>query len=250
MPEHTSPSPAERRRERGTSLLLSGVAGYVDTAGYLSLFGLFTAHVTGNFVTVGAAVARRAPEGTIAKLAVIPVFMVAVAATSLLARALRRRHVDPLGPLLALMTLALGLFWALGVLLTPQAIAPDAWAVVAIGGAGVMALGIQNALMREAFITMSPTTVMTGNLTQVTMDLVHVALPPNESDPEIATNSHEAGRMRLAKFGLPLLGFVAGAAAGAWLTGAYGLRSLAAPTLIVGALALWTLLTPRGAVAS
>ncbi len=30
--------------------------GYVDTAGYLALQGLFTAHVTGNFVTFGAAI--------------------------------------------------------------------------------------------------------------------------------------------------------------------------------------------------
>jgi uncharacterized membrane protein YoaK (UPF0700 family) len=35
--------------------LLSFNGGYVDTIGYLSLQGLFTSHVTGNFVTIGAA---------------------------------------------------------------------------------------------------------------------------------------------------------------------------------------------------
>jgi hypothetical protein len=35
-------------------LLLSLNAGFVDTAGFLALQGLFTAHVTGNFVTLGA----------------------------------------------------------------------------------------------------------------------------------------------------------------------------------------------------
>jgi uncharacterized membrane protein YoaK (UPF0700 family) len=35
-------------------VLLSVTAGYVDTAGYLALQGLFTAHVTGNFVTLAA----------------------------------------------------------------------------------------------------------------------------------------------------------------------------------------------------
>jgi len=35
--------------------LLSFDGGFVDTAGFLGLQGLFTAHVTGNFVTLGAA---------------------------------------------------------------------------------------------------------------------------------------------------------------------------------------------------
>jgi uncharacterized membrane protein YoaK (UPF0700 family) len=35
--------------------LLSLNGGFVDTAGFLGLQGLFTAHVTGNFVTLGYA---------------------------------------------------------------------------------------------------------------------------------------------------------------------------------------------------
>lgn len=35
--------------------ILSFNAGYVDTASFLALHGLFAAHVTGNFVTLGAA---------------------------------------------------------------------------------------------------------------------------------------------------------------------------------------------------
>src|SRR5689334_8131754 len=34
--------------------LLSFNGGFVDTAGFIGLQGLFTAHVTGNFVTLGA----------------------------------------------------------------------------------------------------------------------------------------------------------------------------------------------------
>src|SRR6202022_2548260 len=67
--------------DRATAALLSAIAGYVDTAGFLVLFGLFTAHVTGNFVTAGAALARHAPEGGIARLAMIPIFILSVAGT-------------------------------------------------------------------------------------------------------------------------------------------------------------------------
>jgi uncharacterized membrane protein YoaK (UPF0700 family) len=37
-------------------VLLSVNGGYVDSAGFLALQGLFSAHVTGNFVTLGASV--------------------------------------------------------------------------------------------------------------------------------------------------------------------------------------------------
>jgi hypothetical protein len=39
----------------GPAALLSFNGGFVDTAGFLGLQGLFVAHVTGNFVTLGAA---------------------------------------------------------------------------------------------------------------------------------------------------------------------------------------------------
>jgi uncharacterized membrane protein YoaK (UPF0700 family) len=58
-------------------LLLSLNAGYVDTAGFLALQGLFTAHVTGNFVTLGASLAL-GTSGVLAKLLALPVFCAVV----------------------------------------------------------------------------------------------------------------------------------------------------------------------------
>jgi uncharacterized membrane protein YoaK (UPF0700 family) len=58
--------------------LLSFNGGCVDTAGFLGLQGLFTAHVTGNFVTLGAALVF-GTHGVIAKLAALPEFVVVVA---------------------------------------------------------------------------------------------------------------------------------------------------------------------------
>jgi uncharacterized membrane protein YoaK (UPF0700 family) len=46
--------------------ILSVNAGFMDTAAYLSLKGLFTAHVTGNFVTLGAALVSGA-SGALAR---------------------------------------------------------------------------------------------------------------------------------------------------------------------------------------
>src|SRR3979490_1623156 len=69
--------------------LLSGVAGMVDVIGFLSL-GLFTAHVTGNLVVIAALLVRGGPPNAPQILAV-PVFMAAVAAVWLIAKASGRR---------------------------------------------------------------------------------------------------------------------------------------------------------------
>ena len=46
----------------GKSTVLSFIAGYVDTAVFIGLFGLFTAHVTGNFVLIGSELVHRSGE--------------------------------------------------------------------------------------------------------------------------------------------------------------------------------------------
>src|SRR6201996_6347955 len=61
-------------------LVLSFTAGYVDTAGFLALQGLFTAHVTGNFVTLGASLVL-GTSGAAAKLLALPVFCLVVIST-------------------------------------------------------------------------------------------------------------------------------------------------------------------------
>src|SRR6202021_2199278 len=57
--------------------VLSFNGGYVDTVGYLSLQGLFTAHVTGNFVTIGAALVF-GTSGVVAKLLALPGFFMVI----------------------------------------------------------------------------------------------------------------------------------------------------------------------------
>ena len=66
------------KRDSALPIGLSFVAGYVDTVGFIALFGLFTAHVTGNFVLIGSELARSS-SNVLLKLLVFPAFIVAVA---------------------------------------------------------------------------------------------------------------------------------------------------------------------------
>ena len=78
-----------------TSSALAFVAGFVDAAAFIALAGLFTAHVAGNVVPVGAEPMSSA-TGVFAKRPALPVFMAAVAATRLIAPGLEHGAVAPL----------------------------------------------------------------------------------------------------------------------------------------------------------
>ena len=57
-PRHATWTSNGRRRGAdrlpGEDVFLASIAGYVDTLGFVALFGLFTAHVTGNFILIGS----------------------------------------------------------------------------------------------------------------------------------------------------------------------------------------------------
>ncbi len=221
--------------DRWSTGLLSGVAGFVDTAAFLTLAGLLPAHLTGDLAMAGAALGNHSEFGFAARLAVIPFFMLSVALAAVVARSFRVRGETPLAPLLALMTVALACFCAAGTALGPILRDSDAMTIVLIGCPGVGAMGIQNALMREVLGGLTPTTMMTGNLTQFTIDLVELALSTfqGKGDRKLRERVSRDARARLVKFGVPVAGFIVGAALGGWLTGTLGLLSIAVPTVLV-----------------
>jgi len=122
-------SPADIRG--AVPLLLTVNAGYVDTAGFLALQGLFTAHVTGNFVTLGASLVL-GTSGGVAKLLALPVFCAVVIVTRLLSSALLRRHRPALRIVLGLKVILLVVGAVLATKFGPFANG-DAWQAVLTG---------------------------------------------------------------------------------------------------------------------
>ncbi len=72
------------------SLILAFVAGFVDTATFVGADGIFSAHVTGNFVLFAAALIRGLSGRDYLKLVSFPVFVVAVIITTYLYRYSRK----------------------------------------------------------------------------------------------------------------------------------------------------------------
>ena len=168
--------------------------GYVDTAGFLALQGLFTAHVTGNFVTLGASLASGS-SGVVNKLLALPVFCVVV----LLVRLASVRPVHSVTTTLnALIGVKVCLFVvaaALAALLGPFHNA-DSLSGIATGMTLVAGMAVQNAIHRVFFPKSPPTTLMTGSTTQIMMDIGD--LLRGELRPEVrsATWAHCTGLAR------------------------------------------------------
>ncbi|MDM9622752.1 hypothetical protein A6U87_08700 [Rhizobium sp. AC44/96] len=150
-------------------LLLSFNGGYVDTLGFLALSGLFTAHVTGNFVTFGATVAL-GTAGALPKLLALPVFCVVVFLSRLAGICLQRRNLPVVRPLLFVKFLLLAAVGAYA-LYHGTFVASESLVMLVVGMTLVSAMAIQNAVHRAHFPKAPPSTLMTGTTTQIMLDL-------------------------------------------------------------------------------
>jgi uncharacterized membrane protein YoaK (UPF0700 family) len=209
--------------------LLSFTGGFVDTAGFLGLQGLFTAHVTGNFVTLGATLVL-GTHGAIAKLLALPEFALVVALVSIAADLLARRQWPAVPLLLSAKVLLLIAFFALAVALGPFPDS-DAPAALVTGFAGVAAMAVQNAVQRIHLGSLPPSTLMTGNTTQAVLDAV--ALMRGDKPDQAGALRSRFNRMFAA-----LAWFAAGCALAATLYAWVGFWCLVCPAVLGAASAV------------
>jgi uncharacterized membrane protein YoaK (UPF0700 family) len=225
-PEHLTPRVATP--SVGSSLsakllptVLSVIAGSVDAISFLGLGGLFTAHVTGNLVILAAHLVSGG-EAPVAPMLSVPVFIVALGLTRLLAGALEGIRFASLRPLLLLQFMLLGGFLVLCTSAGPR-IDPDATKAIVAGMLGVSAMAVQNALVQISLKGAPSTAVMTTNITRFTMDVGEVVLGRNPADLAKA-------RGRAMQTWPAIVGFCVGCGLGAVCEATIGLRALALPT--------------------
>jgi uncharacterized membrane protein YoaK (UPF0700 family) len=170
--------------------VLSLIAGSTDIIGFLGLNGLFTAHITGNLVVLAAHIVAGDPT-IFSYVLSVPVFMMVLFLTRLLAGGLEQAGVSTLRPLLLLQLFFLAAFLSLCVVAGPW---PDA-----------------------------NTAVMTTNVTHFMLDLGAALVGRDHAKVPRA----RARAMRT----LPVIvGFTIGCVCGAAFEAAAGLWSLALPT--------------------
>lgn len=223
--------------------LLSWVAGFVDTSAFIILFGIFTAHVTGNIALAGSSFVSQDAETTITRLLMLPTFVLTVALTSLLARYARSKQWSVFGVLLTAEAIALAAFLIIGTQLSPALVLDvQEEYILPIGMSGVVAMAIQNALMKEAkgvFKSYIPTTVMTGNTTQLTIDVTQFLCAKFSPVSEETKLEAEEALERMSRFVPVILGFaLGGLAAAVFVLVSESWWSLTFPLVIVSVLAI------------
>jgi uncharacterized membrane protein YoaK (UPF0700 family) len=211
--------------------LLSFNGGLVDTAGFLGLQGLFVAHVTGNFVTLGAALVFGS-HGIVGKLVALPEFIAVIVLARLAGTAMRAHGLPAMRILLWSKVALLLAFFALAVAFGPFA-DPDSPAALLSGFAGIAAMAVQNAVQRVHLPSLPPTTMMTGNTTQATIDAVDLL---SGGDPGHAATV----RARFARVALGIGFFAAGCAAAALLYWFAGFWCLGLAVVVGAAVAMMT----------
>jgi uncharacterized membrane protein YoaK (UPF0700 family) len=202
-------------------LLLSLNAGFVDTAGFLALQGLFTAHVTGNFVTLGASLVL-GTSGALAKLLALPMFCIVVIGARWLGTLMSNRSTHPFTPLLILKVVLLTLGAALAIHFGPFHDG-DAWQAIVTGMVLVAAMAIQNAVHRVHLTSAPPSTLMTGTTTQVMLDIADTIYPRQGTQPQTA---------RLIQMSINVVVFALGCAAAALLYARYGVWCFVVPPAV------------------
>ena len=203
------------------AVALGLVGGYVDTVGYIMLRGLFPNHVTGN---LPIAAARWGPEA-IPLLVMVPLWLAAVVLSAGAAGRLeRRRGIPALPAVLAGQAALLGLFLVLGVALVPERDASTLVTQTIVGAAGVCAMGVQSVATRLGGYVF-PTTMVTGTLTLLGMDIAEHGLRP-KTERAVAVR-------RIKAFSRVVIAFAVGAALGGVMTAAFEFWAVVLPVTIV-----------------
>ena len=179
--------------------------------------------MTGNFVTIGAALAHGS-TGVLTKLLALPVFCAVVILSRVSSHAMARRGMADLAVLCWSEILLLALAAGLGIAFGPFADA-DAPAAMATGLVIVAAMAIQNAAHRIHMPSEAPSTLMTGTTTQIMLDVVDLF---REAPPA----GHAALVARLKRLSKSLASFAAGCAAAALAFVVLGRFGLVAPPVI------------------
>ena len=204
------------------NVTLSFLAGYVDAVGFMALFGLFTAHITGNLVLLGTELATPGHTFPILKILAFPAFIIGVALATMIASACEKKERNALIVLYVVEMMFLTAFALVGLIAGPIEENMSSTAILA-GMLGTLAMGVHSACGRLLLPDLAPTVMMTGNVTQLVVQFFQYL---KEDDDKTAFG-------KCAKYLWPIVVFGIGALIAAFAYLRFGFHALWLPIALV-----------------
>ncbi|KGO88651.1 hypothetical protein Q765_01750 [Flavobacterium rivuli WB 3.3-2 = DSM 21788] len=195
------------------TMMLTAVAGYCDTATFVAGDNIFSAHVTGNFITFAYQMITGSNINSWVKLLTFPVFIIAVIIGGRLSLKAENKNKVLLAEAIILIIV--------GILAFTWHLEKDKVFMYTIVMMTVFALGLQNAYGKlYSKETYGPTTMMTGNVTQASLDFgLLIAGKFSAGDALVSFKKQMT----------TIIGFLAGCILGALLAREFGLASIILP---------------------
>jgi uncharacterized membrane protein YoaK (UPF0700 family) len=217
---------------RHRAIALAFIAGSVDTFSFLTLSGLFCAHVTGNFVILAATLVLGHPAGVWGKVFAVPMFAVGVCCASLLGEKLSQRDHTVWRPLLSAELFLLIAALIVGLTLGPFTDADQPSALL-LATLLILAMSSQSATGQLATRDEPPSVVMTTNVTRLFVNATALFIRRSHDADE-----HEKTRDATFRLAEQCAAFLLGCAVGASGHVFIGAWVLAIPTLATAVLLL------------
>ncbi len=213
---------ADRDESTWIIVLLAWVAGAVDAIGYIALLHLFTAHMSGNSVAMGAWAGQARWADALRRGFPLPMFVLGIAlGAALTEQSIRRARRRLFAPALAVEAILLVGFAAVGSSSTDTGrLDPDRWTFYLVVALLTVAMGLQNGVLRRMSRRAKGLTYVTGVVTSLTEDAVAIAFDVHDrmrtaSFTTAAREARGAPALRRAVLSTEILaGYVAGAVLG------------------------------------
>jgi uncharacterized membrane protein YoaK (UPF0700 family) len=185
------PPEQRRRAQKRLALVLAAVAGLVDAVGFIVLFGIFTAQMSGNSVRLGVYVGRGEWSSAVFRLVPVPAFVIGVFLGILVAETAARAAIR--SGVAILLGIELALLVAFVVVSWPHFHDGSVRVGSRLALYGLVALlsgsmGLQTAALRRVGERSVRTTYITGMLTDLASELARV-VGRRRSRPHPASSS-------------------------------------------------------------
>jgi uncharacterized membrane protein YoaK (UPF0700 family) len=227
---------------------LAGVAGFVDTAGFLTLNHVYTANMSGNTVQVGVEALGDTGGSAALHAYTIGMFLFGLFASGIMIEiGLRHGFRRIFAAAMMLEIICLGVVVLIGGALIEGGATSEAtpdWPLYLLIALFTIAMGAQNTSLRMARVLTVYTTHVTGTITQFSEDAVQYVFALFDRRRGIGRPQAAGGAKPAPSFAALLLsaglcgGFVAGAVLAGYVVPLFGLLTLLVPIAVVASIGI------------